>query len=308
MTRVAVCGSVFDEVIALLGLEPVGERADLVLVDLADDTAVGAAAQIPPDVPRVVVGRPEHDRLLRAAGCSVAIAPAPVPAVIGPLVAAARPPRSRGRTRLVVVTGPRGGTGRTLMVAALADRLSAHASVLVLDATGSGTAAWWLRVAAGPWSDLEGLVDELTAEHLAVVAAERERLRVVGGVSPMPSVPLLLAAARAAVGIAEVVIVDAPALFDERTRALIEVADRVLLVTTDDPAAVAATEGSLDGERIWWIASRCRGDRLGTHTAFCALPDDPAAVRAAARGPSVVGGALGRAYDELAEILAIDIA
>lgn len=308
MTRVAVCGAVFGEALEVLDLEPVGERADLVLVDLADAAGVTAAAQIAPDVPRIVVGGPEQERLLRAAGCSVAMAATAVPAAIGPLVAAARPPRSRGRTRLVVVTGPRGGAGRTLLVAGLAERLSVRASVLVLDATGSGAAAWWLRVAPGPWSDLEGLVEELTAEHLAVVAAERERLRVIGGVSPMPSVALLLAAARAAVGIAEVVIVDAPALFDDRTRALAESADRVLLVTTDDPPAVAATVGSLEDERVWWIASRCRAERLGARTAFRALPDDPAAVRAATRGPSIVGGALGRAYDELAEILAIDIA
>jgi hypothetical protein len=38
------------------------------------------------------------------------------------------------------------------------------------------------------------------------------------------------------------------------------------------------------------------------------LPDDPASVRSAMRGPSAVGGALGRAYDDLAELLAIDIA
>ena len=307
MIRVAVCGAIFDDAIEMLGLEPVAERAEVALVDLADDAAVTAAAQIAPDVPRVAVGRPEHDRLLRAAGCAVALAPTAVPAVIGPLVAAARPTRSRGRTRLVVVTGPRGGIGRTLLVAGLAERLSTRASVLVLDATGSGAAAWWLRVAPGPWSDLEGLVEELTAEHLAVVAAERERLRVVGGVSPMPSVALLLAAARAAVGIADVVIVDAPILFDDRKRALTESADRVLLVTTDDPPAVVATEGSLDEERVWLVASRCRAERLGAHTAFRALPDDPVAVRAATRGPAVVGGALGRAYDELAEILAIDV-
>ena len=308
MTRVAVRGAVFDEAIEVLGLERVDDRPDVVLVDLGDATAVAGAAEISPDVPRVAIARPEQERLLRAAGRAVAMAPSARPAAIGPLIAAALPRRQRGATRLVVVTGPRGGTGRTLLVTGLSERLSARASVLVLDATGSGSAAWWLRLAPGPWSDLEGLIEELTAEHLGVVAAERERLRVIGGVSPMPSVALLVATARAAVGIADVVIVDAPPLFDERTRTLMASADRVIVVTTDEPAALAAIDGPIDGERIWLIASRCRAARLGAPAPFRALPDDPAAVRGAARGPSVVGGALGRAYDELAELLAIDIA
>lgn len=308
MTRVAVCGAAFDDAVEVLGLERVDELAEVVLVDLADPEAVGKAAEIAPDVPRVAIARAEQERLLRAAGCAVPMASSAAPEAIGPLVAAAVPARRRGATRLVVVTGPSGGAGRTLLVAGLAARLSARASVLVLDATGSGSAAWWLRLAPGSWSDLEGLVEELTTEHLAVVAAERERLRVIGGVSPMPSVPLLAATARAAVRIADVVLVDAPALFDERTRALIDDADRVLVVSTDDPAALSAIDASIDEERVWWIASRCRAERLGAHPTFRALPDDPAAVRAAVRGPSIVGGALGRAYDELAEILTIDIA
>lgn len=308
MTRAAVCGRAFEAAVEVLGLETVDERPDVVLLDLADAGAVTVAAAIPAEIPRIVLAPAEHETLLRAVGCTVAIARSPEPAAIGPLVAAALPSRTRGPTRLVVVTGPRGGTGRTLLVAGLAHRLAARTSVLVVDATGTGAAGWWLGLAAGPWSDLEGLVDELTAEHLAVVAAERERLRVIGGVSPMPSLALLVATARAAASIADVVLVDAPSLFDERARELMELAGRVLLMCTDDPASLAAADGTMNDDRAWLIASRCRAEQLGGRPVLRALPDDPAAVRSAMRGPSAVGGALGRAYDDLAELLAIDIA
>lgn len=308
MTRVAICGAAFSVAVDVLGLEQVDDRPDVVLLDLADPAAIAVAASVPVDVPRVVVGGAEHETLLRAlGGRTIAFARSAEAASIGPLVAAALPARARGATRLVMVTGTRGGSGRTILVANLAARLAAHVSVLVLDATGSGAAGWWLRLVPGPWSDLESLVDELTAEHLGIVAAERARLRVVGGVSPMPSTDLVIAAARAATGIADLVIVDAPSLFDERTRALAELADRVLLVATDDPSSLAAIDGSIDEARTWLIGSRCRGPELGGHALMRTLPDDPGAIRGAAQGPSAVGGALGRAYDDLAELLAIDI-
>lgn len=308
MTRAAVCGAVFAEAVETLALEPVDERPDVVLLDLDDPTAIAAAARIAADVPRVLIGGAGHELLLRAVGCrATALAASAQPAAIGPLVAAALPPRARRAKRLVVVTGTRGGIGRTLLVAGVALRLAGRASVLVIDATGSGAAAWWLRLAPGPWSDLEGLVDELTAEHLGIVAAERDALRVIGGVSAMPSVGLLVATARAAAGIADLVLVDSPPLFDERTRALTDLADRVLLVATDEAASLAAIAGPIDEDRTWLIASRCPAELLGANHVLRALPDDPAAVRSAARGPASVGGALGRAYDDLAELIAIDI-
>ena len=118
---------------------------------------------------------------------------------------------------------------------------------------------------------------------------------------------MVSAAARAAIGIADLVLVDAPPLFDDRTRSLLEQADRVLLVATADAASVAAIDGWIDDDRSWLIASRTRADRVGPHGVFRWLPDDPAAVRSAERGQSIVGGALGRAYDDLAELLALDI-
>lgn len=309
MTRAAVCGAIFGAAVDVLGLEPAGDHPELVLLDLDDPRAIATAVAIPDDVPRVVVGTDAHESLLRAIGCrSVAFARSAEAAVLGPLIAAASPARARRATRLAVVTGARGGVGRTLLVTNLAARLAARTSIVVLDATGTGAAGWWLRLAAGPWSDMEGLVDELTPEHLGIVAAERERLRAIGGASAMPSAALLVATARAAGGLADLVLVDAPSLFDERTRALTAIADRVLVVATDDPVSLAAIDGSSADDRTWLIASRCRAERLGAHAVLRSLPDDPASVRAAARGPSPVAGALGRAYDEVAELLAIDIA
>lgn len=306
MTRVAVCGASLAAAAAVLGLEAVDERPELVLVDLGDPLAVARSAAIPPEVPRVAVAPPEHELLLRAAGCgSVALARSPDPAVVGPLIASSIPERRRRPTRLVVVTSASGGAGRTLLAVNLATRLAARSSVLLVDATGSGAAGWWLRLAPASWSDLEGLVDELAAEHLAIVAAERERLRMVGGASAMPSVALLLAAVRAADALSELVIVDAPSILDERTRALSELADRVLVLAVEEPAALAALDGGLS-ERTWLVASRSRAPSIGGHAAIRSLPSDPGAVRAAARGPSAVGGALGSAYDDLAELIAID--
>lgn len=306
MTRVVACGAAFAEAVEVLGLEPVDERPDLVLVDLEDVDAVALAAGIASDVPRVVIAGDRQERSLRAAGCTLAVASSAHPAVLGPLIAAAIPARPRRATRLVVVTGPRGGSGRTLLAAALAERLAARVAVLVVDATGSGAVGWWLRLTAGPWSDLEGLVEELSAEHLAIIAAERGRLRTIGGASSMPTIGLLMATARAATGIADLVLVDAPPVFDERTRALMAAADRVLLIVADDPASLAALEEPPD-ERVWLIASRCRAALLCGRPVLRSLPDDPASVRAAARGPSTVGGPLGRAYDDLAELVALDI-
>jgi hypothetical protein len=308
MTRAALCGAALAACAGILGLEVVEEHPEIVLVDLDDVDAIARAAAIPAEVPRIAVGGPERELLLRALGSGIAFSRSADAASIGPLIAIATPARPRGRTRLVVVTGPRGGVGRTLLATGIAARLAARSSVIVLDVTGSGAAGWWLRLVPGPWSDLESLADELTAEHLGIVAAERDRLRLVGGTSAMPSVGLVMAAAHAATAIAEIVIVDAPSLFDERTRALGSIADRVLLVASEDPTSLAAIEVSIDEQRTWLIASRCRAGSLAGRSVMRELPDDPGSVRSAGRGPSAVGGALGRAYDELAELLAIDVA
>jgi hypothetical protein len=305
VTRVAVCGRALDAATAVLGLEPVEELPDLVLVDLHDAAGIIRASSISAEVPRVAVGGPEDELLLRAVGAAVAFATTADAASLGPLVSQAVPPVASRSTRTVLVTGPAGGAGRTLLVAHLAVRLAARASVIVLDVTGAGTAGWWLGLSARGWSDLEGLAEELTSEHLAVVAAEQGRLRVVGGAPSVPSPALALAAVRAAAGLADIVLIDAPAQWDERARSLRELADRVLLVASDDPSCAAALDDAID-DRTWLIGSRTRAQRIAGHAVVRAIPDDPAAVRAAAQGPSAVGGAVGRAYDEIAELLAID--
>lgn len=305
MTRVAVCGVSLSAAAVLLGLEPSDERPELVLVDLSDPAAVLSAADIPVGIRRVALADAGQELLLRAAGAEVLLARSGDPAVIGPLVAAALPTRRRPATRLLVVTSAGGGTGCTLLVANLASRLATRFPVVVLDATGSGAASWWLRLPAAPWSDLEGLVDELTVEHLAVVAAERDRLRVIGGAGRMPSLTLLLASARAAAALADLVIVDAPSLADERTASLGEIADRQIVLASDDPSIASGLDGPID-ERVWLIATRSRDASVNGRAALRALPDDPAAVRRATQGPDPVGGALGRAYDDLAELVAID--
>ena len=307
MTRVIACGATFAAAIETLGLEAVEDRPDLVLVDVDDDAAVARAAEILPEIPRIAIVGAERELILRAVGASVPVALSSHPAAIGPLVARLAPGRSRSATRIVVVTGVSGGIGRTLLVANLAARIGTRTSVVVLDATGTGAAAWWLGLAPGSWADLEGLVDELTAEHIAVVASERERIRLIGAAGLMPTARLVATTARACDGWSELVLVDAPVLVDERTRVLWEVADRVIVLASEGGPHAAALDGLASDERTWLVASRSRAATIGGRDVLRALPDDPASVRSATRGPSLAGGALGRAYDDLAELLALDL-
>lgn len=308
MTRVVACGDVFASAVEVLGLEVAADRPDLVLVDLDDDGALERAADIAPEIPRIVVVGPERDLIVRAIGSRVPVARSADPAVVGPVIASLGPERRRSATRVYVVTGVAGGSGRTILVANLAARLAARVSVVALDATGTGALAWWLGLAPSTWSDLEGLVGELTREHLAVIAAERDRLRLIGGAGAMPSVALLSAATRASEGLADVALIDAPSLLDERTRVLVEVADRIVVLAADAAVGSAALDTVAADDRTWLIASRTHAQRIGDHAVLRALPDDAAAVRAAARGPSLAAGALGRAYDELADLIALDLA
>lgn len=306
MTRALVLGESLVSTAAVLDLERVGEHADVVLVDLRDPKALSAAAHADPMAPRIVLAGPKHAELIRALGRGAfELVDSAEPARIGPLLARLAPPRVRGRTRLVVVTGVAGGCGRTLLTVGLALRLATRGSVAVIDLTGSGAAAWWLRLSAAPWSEIEAVTEELTPEHLAVVASERGSIRVVGGGGCVPSVELGSAAVRAGLGLVDLVIVDAPALRDARTEAVLTIADRVVIPASDDPASRAHLE-ALPKDSYWILASRWAADRIGGHSVMRALPDDPAAVRAAAAGDGFVGGSLGRAYDELAEIIAID--
>lgn len=293
---------------AALGLEPCeAGRPDLVLVDLRDPSACVAAAALESGIPRVVVAGDTERALAAALGYDASLIAATCePAALGPLIVAALPRAPRRATRVVVITATRGGVGRTLLVANLARRLASRFGVAAIDATGTGALGWWLRCAPRAWTELEGLTDELTAEHLAVVATESVGLRVIGGAPVAPTRALAESTVRAATSLVELVLVDAPLLADERARALASLADRVIVVSYDDPLSVATLGASEISNDVWLVASQSRTPRLGERAAFRALPRDEAAVGAALCERSAVGGALGRAYHDLAELVALD--
>lgn len=307
--RAAVCGG--DDLraaAAALGLEAWDTgRPDVVLVDLRDLSACAAAAALDPAVPRVAVAGESQRALAAALGYDAAsIAATCDVAELGPLVVAALPRKPRRATRIVVITATRGGVGRTLLAANLARRLAARLGVAAVDATGTGALGWWLHCAPRTWTELEGLTDELTGEHLTVVATESAGLRVIGGAPVAPTRALAESAVRAAASLAELVLVDTPVLADERGRALAALADRVLVLSYDDPLSHATLDASEIPDGAWLIASQSRAAVIGERAAFRALPRDEAAVSAAQSGRRAAGGALGRAYDELAELIALD--
>jgi len=294
------------EVLGLIPVEPT--RADVAVVDLRDAAALSRAATLAPELPRVVILADEQVALAGALGVpGRSIARSCEPAVLGPLIAATLPPARRNATRSIMVTSVRGGAGRSLLVANLARRLAPHRSTLCLDLTGDGTLSWWLGATSGGWSELEDLTDELTAEHLGVVATEAAPgLRLVGGPPFAPSVRLAQSAFRAALELSEVVLVDAPILADERTRRLAAPVDRVLVMSYDDPISVAALGSADVPEGAWLIASQSIATSLGGRDVFRALPRAEGTIAAATSRPTSLGGALGKAYDGLAEIIAID--
>ena len=205
-----------------------------------------------------------------------------------------------------VVSYPRGGVGRTMLAVSLALRLTPQLRTCVVDATGCGAASWWLRCEPRPWSELEGLVDELTADHLSVMAEDAgPGLRIVGGTSVAPSAALLAATIRAATSLDDLVIVDAPLITDAVFRASAAIAHRVLVLAFDDPWSrrLLASAGRDDD---WLIASQANVATIGDRPVFRCLPRDESAVSAAVAARSPVRGSLGKAYDDLAEILLVD--
>lgn len=293
----------------LLGLIMVeAARADLALVDLRDAEALSRAATLAPELPRVVVLGDDQVALAEALGIpGRSVARSCEPAVLGPLIAATLPAAKRRSTRSILVTSARGGAGRSLLVANLARRIALLRSTLCLDLSGDGTLSWWLGTTTGGWSDLEDLTDELTAEHLGVVATEAAPgLRIVGGPPYAPSVRLSQSAFRAALELSEIVFIDAPTLADERTRRLIGSVDRVIVLSYDDPISIAALASADVPEGAWLIASQSLATSLTGRDVFRTLPRAEGAIAAATSRPSALGGALGKAYDDLAELIVID--
>ena len=308
--RVALCGGAelasAAEVLGLIAVE--AAHADLAVIDLRDADAISGAATLPPQLPRVVVLGDEQIALASALGVPErSVARSCEPAVLGPLIAATLPSTRRGSTRSILVTSARGGAGRSLLVANIARRLAPFRSTLCLDLSGDGTLGWWLGATTGRWSDLEELTDELTAEHLGVVATEAAPgLRIVGGPPYGPSVRLAQSAFRAALDLSELVLIDGPTLADERTRRLVPSVDRVIVMSYDDPISMAALAAADVPEAAWLIASQSAATSLCGRDVFRALPRAEGAISAATSRPGVLGGSLGKAYDELTEIIAID--
>jgi len=307
LTAVAICGSAeLRSACDVLGLEETGSPPRLVLVDLRVENAARSAAAFGPQIPRIVIGTPEQTAALAALGDDrLLIATSAEPAVIGPLVAKALPRVARDRTRVVTVTAARGGTGRTLCAANLARRLAADRQVMAIDGTGTGALGWWLGVEPRPWAELEALAGELRAEHLELVAtAAGPRLSVVGGASMLPSADALTMTIAAARERADLIIIDAPTLPDDRARTVAARSDRVLVLSYPDAASCAALASAEVPAGSWVLGSQCQPGAVAD--AFRILPRDERAVADALGARGRAEGRLGRAYDELAELLSID--
>lgn len=298
----AVCGQALGHAARALDLDQ-SASPQLVLVDLRDPAAAAAAGAFPAALPRVAVVTEEQRELLTASGATVATAISTDPVVLGPLIAAVTPRSTRGATRVIVVTAARGGVGRTLLVANLATRLAAARSVLAVDLTASGALGWWLGTVPRPWVEVAPLTDELAADHLAVLAVEAgPRLSVIGGPPHMPAVELASAAIAAALDLVDLVLVDAPSLADPVTRAAMAAADRVLALSYSDAVSRAVRDAAALPESAWWIGAQGPVD-----DAFRSFPRDERSIADALAGRRPVRGPLGAAYDELAELLAIDV-
>lgn len=308
--RVAILGG--DELAAsvlALGLEPVQDDPQVAVIDVRERDAILRAASLPRGLPRVLVASAAERELLAAAGADPAyVASGTEPAMLGPMLMALLPSRPRRATKIVVVSGVRGGVGRTMLATNLALRLSADLRICVVDATGTGAAGWWFDQDPRPWSALEGMAEEMSAEHLGVAAElVRPNLRLVGGSSVAPTSTLLTATVRAAAALDDLVLIDAPLLADPLTRASIDGADRALILAYDDPWSSRSVAGLPAGDDgVWLIASQSKTAMIGEREAFRALPRDESAVAGAVTERRVVKGNLGRAYDALAALLLVD--
>jgi Mrp family chromosome partitioning ATPase len=308
--RIVVLGG--DDVratVALLGFEIADvDRAQVAVVDARDRAVLAHAASLPSKLPRLTIVASDDQAFFTALGIDPArVVTSVEPAIVGPALVALMPAAARGATRVVSITGSRGGVGRTLLAANLARRIAKRLRVCAIDATGTGALAWWLRVSPKPWAEIEPVAEELTAEQLSLVAdAEMDGPRVIGGALATPSSVALSAVVRVASTAHDLLIVDGPVTCDPLAHALSQVADRRVILTYDDPWSTLLLETATVGERDWLIASQSKARAVAGHQTFRALPRDESSVAAAISSRASAGGALGRAYDELAELLVID--
>src|SRR5206468_485573 len=98
--------------------------------------------------------------------------------------------------------------------------------------------------------------------------------RVIGGAPVAPTRALAESTVRAAGSLAELVLVDAPVLADERGLALASRAERVLVLSYDDPLSLATLDAVDLPNAAWLVASQSRTARVGERAAFRALPRD----------------------------------
>jgi hypothetical protein len=299
-------------------LEPLGLVLDLtdpevVLVDADDADAVAIAAGANGSIPRIFVASSARADLLRAAGAAYVVARPFSPSTIGPALlaierATARPPRT------FLFLSASGATGRTSLVANIGLRLARRTPVVIIDATGTGALGWRLGLPVAPWSDLTAVGDELSEAQLRLAAGEREGALVVGGSGAFTEEQLarVIAVGR---GLG-VVLVDGPAHW-LLGASLVERADRILVSANPDPASVALTAALCAGalaRGAQLVVSQAReADVADLRAAFghapaFLLPRDERACAEALRRRGPTGGALGRAYDAIAEIALAEVA
>lgn len=312
MSRVAVFGGTeLLEAARSLELEVVSDAAELAVVDADDDASVGAAALLPGTLPRVFIAGVVRAALLRAAGAPHVLERPLTAARLGPIVFALERAREAA-PRIVLFIAATGATGRTSLVANLALRLAVRAPALAIDATGTGALAWRLGATVAPWPDLAAVGDELGEAHLRLAAAERDGALIVGGVGS-PSAALLRGVIERARGLGAV-LVDGPA--PAVARDLARGSERVYVCANPDPASAAVTAavfGDLLGAPARLVVSQARerdvtrlAALFGVPPTFVLPPDEPSC-RDALRRRGRTNGALGRAYDAIAEILLADV-
>jgi hypothetical protein len=284
------------------------DRAQIAIVDARDRAELARASLLPAAMPRVTLVAPEDRAFFTALGIDGArLVTSADPTILGPALVALVPKSTRGATKVLFITGSRGGVGRTLLAANLARRIGKTLRVSAIDATGSGALAWWLHASPKPWPELEAIADELTADQLALVAdTDRGGTRVVGGAQVAPTKRSLAAVLRVASAISDLVIVDAPVACDPLARPPTSVADRRLILAYDDPWSALVLDAAVADDRDWLLISQSKASVVAGRRVFRSLPRDEASVSSAISSRSSVGGALGRAYDELAELIAID--
>jgi len=100
--------------------------------------------------------------------------------------------------------------------------------------------------------------------------------------------------------------VQRPLRNDPLTRVAASLADRIFVLAYDDPWSKLMLDAEPPTDQEWLTASQMKTASLDGRRVFRALPRDESAVASAVASRDVVKGALGKAYEELADLLVID--